>query len=361
MWKNKKVLAIFIALIMVCIVVQVIDPISAANTKKTTVDKGIAPLKNSNIIKMHWEVYDYSNKKLKIYTYYTKNNTKIKYRYSKITIKKQAKNKLTINRIYISGNTPNSTKIIKTKLAPRNYYLKTYKNKLLKNAKLKKKLDSGSEPLSNIPHSYITWKSSVYYNKKVSIFENFPHFDDESNKTTIIEKYGKNKLKITTKTIRKSSLKGSNVMYALEGPYKSKTVTYIKTKLSPKDYYFKIYKPKMLKHISKNHEFEMEGGLLKNSKTNLYWVVTSHINKNFVRDKISIVRSFKLHGSTYDKTIISKYNNNKLKITYEINGTKEISYVNTKLSPEDYYYNVYREKLLEIINKSTIYRIKIVG
>jgi len=352
MKKNKKILGIFMILIVICIVIQVIDPISAANTKKT-IDKGIAPLKNSNLTKMHWEVHDYSNKKVKIYKHYTKNNSKTKYKYTKIKIKKDT-NGLTITKVY-SGNIPNSKKVIKTKLSPKNYYLKTYKNVLLKNVKLKKKLDNGGEPVVNLPHGHISWKTNIYYNKKIAISENINNLHGKANKKTMIEKYGKNKLKITIKTLYTSYVV-STTDKDNNNPSKSKTVTYVKTKLNPKNYYFNVHKPKMLKHVSKNQEIETAYGLLKESKTKFHWTAKSHMNKNFIKNKVSIIRGFSSNNLTYDKIIITKTKSNELKITHEINGTKKISYVNTKLSPVDYY-NVYREKMIEIVNKSTITQI----
>jgi len=209
----------------------------------------------------------------------------------------------------------------------------------------KKNFDSGREPLSNVAHADISWKSYLFHGKKILVWENFHSSVQDINTTTLIEIFGKNKLKIFTK-IDSSSFNGENS--------KDKSTIYVKTSLNPNEYYFKVFKPKMLKHVLRDQIFERAFGLLKESKTKLYWNTHVYLNKKFIRDKLTINRGFSHWNLTYDKITIEKYSKNQLKITYKANKTSESNYINTKLLPWDYYYNIYRSEMIEIFNKSTI-------
>jgi hypothetical protein len=351
MIKNMKIFSFLIALIMFCIVIQVVEPISAANSNNKLVDKGVAPLKNSNIININWKVYDFYNKKVEIYKYYTKNNTKTKYQYNKIIIKPHSKKKLSISTIHFSKKTASKQiKFVKTKFTPKYYYLKVYKSKMLKNVELKKVIDSGKEDITNLPHGVIKWKTNIYYNKKVAISENINYLGGKNSKTILFERYSKNKLKMTVKSVNRDTSASSSS----NNPSKNKAVKYVKTDLNPKNYYFNVYKAKMLKNVPKIYKFEEGFGLLKNSETRFFWAATSQINKNFVRTKLLINRGFSFGNLTYDKILIELVDTNKLKIIYEINNIKEIKLINTTLYPLDYYFKIYRPNMFKIFNQSTI-------
>lgn len=296
---------------------------------------------------MTWTTYDYSNKKVKIYKYYTKNNSKTKYKYTKIAITKHNNKRLAIKTIASSEKNSKASKIIKSNLSPKNYYLKIYKNKMLKNVKTKQTIDFGQDIPNNIPHGLMTWKVKRYYNGKIAISENVNNVFEDKNKKVIIEKYSKNKLKITTK----SSNFIDDESKSSKNPSKNKTIKYVKTKLNPKNYYFNVYKAKMLKFISKKLVLEEGFGLLKDSETKISWTIVTNMNKKFIRNNVSIIRKYSLNESIYDSLLIEIAGTNKLKVTYKNNSAEEISYVNTKLSTVDYYYHTYSEKFWEIMDE----------
>ncbi|MCL2156847.1 MAG: hypothetical protein FWH54_02365, partial [Methanobrevibacter sp.] len=168
-----------------------------------------------------------------------------------------------------------------------------------------------------------------------------------------IERYGKNKLKISLK------IKDENHHIIPFDVYSrkfsnNKSVSYVKTNLNPKDYYFKFIRPKILKNVMREHSIESFYGLLKDSKRELYWYASIHVNDELISYKLTVSRRFSYHNGTYDKTIIEIFSKNKLKITYKVNKTTEVTYLNTKLLPRDYYDKVYRPEMIEMFDKSTI-------
>ncbi|MCL2157563.1 MAG: hypothetical protein FWH54_06030 [Methanobrevibacter sp.] len=354
MFKKKFVVILLLIVFMICVACNVLQTVSA--TKYHVVEENTAPVKDSNLTNLHWKVYS-SDKQLKISKEYIKGNSTVLIK--KISIKK-FNSKLKINNEYFYKNvTTEKNSSVKSKLSLKSFYLKVYKPKMLKKLIIRKIFDDGWDHLSNVPHGHIDWKTYIYYDKKVLVGEKTGSSFDEINKTTLIKGYGKNKLKITTKTSVKSDIyvKGSKQN---QNSSLITKISYVKTKLNPSQYYLKVYKPRMLKYVPKNYTFETAYGVLKDSKIKLYWNVVSHMNKEFVKDKITIHRGFSLDNLTHDKITIEIYSKNKLKMIYKLNKTTELEYINTKLLPLDYYYQIYKPEMSKIFDKSTIRQITFV-
>lgn len=356
-------LLLFVSFIFIIISVQTVNA-----DKSILIDEGLANYKNSNITKLNWEVYS-SDKQLKIYSKQLKRNS-LGYN-KKILIKKVKNNKLKISILYsYKGNVINKNYTFKSKLNHTSYYYKIYKPKMVKNLIKTETFEKGKEPYYNGPHGEIKWKAHIYHGKKVIINDRSNNLYGHINKTTLIEKHGKNRLKITTKVgvaafskilYSDGYLNSLNISdYKNRNPFKNKNVTYVKTKLSPKDYYIKTHKWKLFQHIPKKYIVERAYGLLKNSNTKLYWNAWKERDNDFIWNRIVIYRGFSFksynedNNDIYDKITIEISNINELKITHQINKTKEIKHVNTKLAPLDYYLKVYREKMIEILDKPII-------
>ena len=354
MLNKKHLIKILLIFTLICLTIGVLQTASAA--KYTLVDEGSAKYKDSNTTKLTWKVYS-SDKQLKINTKKVNGNNTISTK--KVVIKKSKYNKLKISTASsYKGNITKKSFSVKSKLSHDSYYSKVYKPKMVKNLVKNKLFEKATEPFNNGPHGEITWKAYISYGKKVFISDKTHNLHGYANRTTLIERYGINKLKITTKTIDNYYQNLPDAM-----PSKNTKITYVKTKLSPKEYYLKTYKGKLFKQIPKEYEIEIAYSVLKNSTTNFYWVALKERNTNLVWNKVSIYRGFSFTtynsfiNNFYDKITIETVNNNNLKITYQINKTKEIKYVNTNLLPVDYYLKVYREEMMEICDKSIIGKI----
>jgi len=340
MTSKQYIFSLLCIFLVFCLAFSFVQAVSA--TKYSVIDNGFSPVKDSNDTILHWKVYS-SNKKTIIYNNIVKGNSTFSNK--KISIKK-IDNKLIINtKNFNKGDKTEKNSSINTKLSLNSYYFKVYQPKMLENIVTKKIIDSGGEPLSNVAHGDIHWKSYILHGKKILVLKNFHSLVQDINTTTLIEKFGKNKLKIFTQ-IDSSISNGENS--------KEKSTVYVETSLNPNEYYFQVFKPKMLKYVLRDQILERAFGLLKESETKLFWNTHIYLNKNFIKDKLTINRGFSHTNLTYDKITIEIFSKNKLKITYEVNKTLEITYINTKLSPLDYYYNIYRSEMIEIFNKSTI-------
>ncbi|MGL6298724.1 MAG: hypothetical protein ACRC1M_06095 [Methanobacteriaceae archaeon] len=352
---KKYVLVLLLFAVIGCVMLG-----SASAAKYSLVDEGSAIYKDSNNIKLDWKVYS-SDKKLNIYNKIIKGNstssTKI------ISIEKINKNKLKITSNYTSKNIKNiKNSYIGSKLSPKYYYFKIYRNKMINNLVKTKFYEEGRENLVIFDHGYIEWKCYLYYGKKFFVFEKtVSPIHGTSNKSVLIERYGKDRLKISAKVVGVGDwvLTGDRDNFGNKF-FQNKTITYVKTKLSPKYYYLNVYKPKMLENIPASEWIDFAYGLLNGYNTRIYWEVTSQHNSKFVWNKVSISRGYSLGKSDYDKTIIEISSKNKLKITHIVNKKTEIKYVKTNLLPIDYYSNIYVIEMNKIINASTIRHISII-
>jgi hypothetical protein len=279
----------------------------------------------------------------------------------KTYIKKTKNNKLKVTKVsFYKGKSTKQILYVKSKLSKDSYYFKIHKSQMVKGLVKKKLFENDSE--TNKYEAYqLNWKAYNYHGKNVFISETnlYLAYKKSQHATTLIERYGKNKLKITTKIIENHS--AFAYCWRPEHTFvnnKKNEVRYIKTKLSPKEYYSKVYKTKMFEAFE-NNTIDWFSGVLKNSDTRLYWQTNSHINNKLIKDKVSIYRSFLFQISPsreqlYDKTTIEIFNKNILKITHTTNSTTEIKYVETNLLPADYYFKTYKAKMMEIINESTL-------
>lgn len=346
---KKKFIVVLSTLSLFILFLAISNVGSVDAVKYEVIDEGIASYKNNSNFKIYWKVNS-STKQSIIYSKNFKENEVISNK--KTVIKKVNKNKLKLIAKYIyKNNTVYKNKIIKSKLSPKDYYLNKYKVKMLKNVKTKKIIDNGHEKVTNFPHGYVKWNSYLYYNKKILVFENIDYLYGNNNKITLIEKIEKNKLKITTQNkLSKHGLFDKN-----QDQIKNMTINYLKSNLTPKDYYFKIHKPLLFKYIPKNNIIETCSGLLlENPKTELFWVVKYHMNNEFIKNKVSIYTGFSLENLSYEKTIIEKIKDNQLKITYVSNKVKEITYITTKLSPINYYYNQHKQNIVKLFNETSL-------
>ena len=213
----------------------------------------------------------YINKKYKLKNKMNKTIFKAESYY---TISKVKKNRIKVTVSYSTGPLTDEVKIYKTKLSVRAFYWRYIETKF--RSKFDKKvlskdigIDNGNletiipfkgSPKSGIStarHS-INWKTKTYTkfpnvicieaeegthpiystDPNVTIMKG-PDSGFEGSYFTILEKTKKNKIKITIKNIR--SINGFGV--------KEKAYT-VKTNLSLKNYYFKVFKPKMVKMFS---------------------------------------------------------------------------------------------------------------
>ena len=364
MMENKnKVLIILMLLFTIFIIAQVLGPVSAAGGKKT-IDKGIAPHKNYKSIKLNWTATIYNNNTLKVHRYFSKNGAI--YKVNKVTFKRINKSKL---KVFIEEKSNKKiTKTskymkIKNNMGLESYYIKNYKGKILKNISTSKVIDSGSSYVSNIAHGRLTWSTRLYYNNKISIKEDISAINNYGRKIDI-ERNGKGKLKITTQFSYGSQRYDSKTKKYVPDP--NKKVKSVKSKLSPKNYYLKVYKPRMTKvfidheagcmdihddsyYISPETilEKEVAYGNLRNSSGKLEWT----IDKYYI-GKVIIYRNYTDNSFLNSTTIIEQFNKSVLKISvvyHDGNNSSQISYVNYSSNPFTYLSKVYYPEMLKLI------------
>lgn len=269
MYKNKVIKNI-IFLIFLLTIISVLISVSVACTPMKVdskkFDSGTKIVKiNNEKYKIKWEaitVSDYNSKELykEIYIDYNSLKNKKNKGYLSIELSKTSKNKLTYHEKSSSMELA-SDKIITTKFNTNKYYwnkLRPKIHKLTKNSILNKATlkfnnlryvnktitDPAMNEIANKTYK-MNWK--VYYYTKTSSIEiterytelksnkSYPGGNYNYNQDIRIDKYSKGKLKITT---------FSYGVYTADctSPFSYK---YVKTKLSPKQYYLKVYKNKL--------------------------------------------------------------------------------------------------------------------
>ena len=258
MYKNKIIKTTVFLIFTIVIMSVFISATSAAVYEPTTkYDSGTKIIKvNNEKFKITWETEQVvARDKKHIYINYKSLKNKKKKGYLDIDLEKTSKKKMAISQ-YSSSMVLNSDKTIKTKTNTNNYYLKKIrpkifklaKNSILNKATLKfnkvtyvNRTVTDSATNETVIKTYkINWK--VYYYAKTSSIEILKRYTElnKSNKNipdiifnnvdVRIDKFAKNKLKITNSPHR-FVICGSNIYYK-----------YVKTKLSPKQYYLMVYK-----------------------------------------------------------------------------------------------------------------------
>lgn len=355
MKNNNKILAISVFLILVFAMAQLIGSASAATEK--VVDKGIAPYKNNKYVKLNWTAKIYKNNKLEVYRSFSKNN-KV-YKIKKTIFKRINKGKLKVSILErYNSTTTRTNRYIKIKKSQslKSYYFNIYQVKILKNIAKSKVFDSGSGYLSNIAHGSINWKARVYYNGKVSIKEDISGINSYATKK-IVERSSKGKLRVTKYTY------DDIYDYKTDRFVKrsTKSVTYVKSNLSPKNYYLKVYRSKMLKYLSDHSSgciemvhispkslvyTEVAYGNLNNSSGKMEWTINGYYS-----GKVVIIRNYTDSSFLNSTTTIEQFNKTALKISvvYNNGNSSELRYVNYSSDPYQYFLNIYRPEMLKLI------------
>lgn len=369
MENKNKILAFLILLMIIFTMAQLLGSVSAANGK--VIDKGIAPYKDYKDIKLNWNTKIYENNKLKVYKSFSKNNSV--YKIKKTTFKRINKSNLKVSIIEMNnGNIIKTNKYVKIKKfrSLKSYYSKIYQPKILKNIVKSKSFDSGQGYLSNRAHGRINWNARIYYNGKILIKEDIGGINSYTMKT-IIERYSKGKLKITNYIYDEvyDNEKNKFIKQTI------KNITHVKSKLSPKNYYLKVYKPKMIKYLS-DHEFgciemiyispkmlmyeEIGYGDLNNFSGRIQYSI-----HNFYDGKVVISRNYTDNSFLNSTTTIQQFNETVLKIlvAYVTGNNSDLYYVNYSSDPYTYFLNIYKPEMLTLIKgnvtiiKNSIYPI----
>jgi len=356
---KNKILVILIALTVIFVMAQALGSVSAATGE--IVDKGVAPHKNDKSVKVNWTATVYKDKKLEINKYFSKNNAI--YKTEKTTFKRISNTKLKVfTAVKQNKTTTKTNKYVKIKKSKsiKSYYFNIYQPKIHKNIVTSKSFDSGGGYLSNLAHGSIKWNAKIYYNnKKVFIKENVSAILGYV-KNTVIERISKGKLKITTKSTGHEKVWDSKAKeYVFSNGTKT---TYVKSKLSPKNYYLKVYKPKMTKYLSDRESGCIEvihidpdtliyrqiaKGNLVNSSGRMEWTINMYYG-----EKVEIVRNYTDNSFINSTTAIEWFNKTTLKISIIYsngNSSPQINYVNYSLSPYEYFSNVYKPEMLKLI------------
>lgn len=367
---KNKILAVLIVLSVIFVMGQVLGPVSAANGK--IVDKGVADHKNYKSVKVNWTAKVHQNNKLEVTKYFSKNKTIFKIQ--KTTFTRMSRTKLKASTVVIQNKTTTKTsKYVKIKRfrTINSYYFKIHQPKLLKTVVASKSFDSGSGYLTNIAHGTINWNAKIYYNnKKVFIKENVSGIGSYLLKTTI-ERNGKNKLKITSYYVSDSSPLVYDSKTKKYVANVTKKIIYAKSKLSPKNYYWDVYRPKMLKHLDYTRDQFVMGpdtvkyslsayGNLKNSSGKMEWIMSEYYN-----GKVVVERNYTDNSFINSTTVIINFNDTALKISVSYasgNKSSQIYYVSYSYNPNDYYWNVYEPEMLKlIVGNGTVVGIKHYG
>ena len=355
---NNKILIVLIVLSMIFIMGQLLGPVSAA--AGNTIDKGTAPHKNLKSVKVTWTAKVYKNNKLEVNKYFSKNN--VAYKVEKTTFKRISKSKLKASTVVKQKKTTTKTSKyvnIKKSMTIKSYYFNVHQPKMHKIIVTSKSFDSGGGSLSNMENGEITWNANIYYNnKKVFIKENVSATNGSYVKNAVIEMSSKGKLKVTTNHAYNTSVYDSKTKKYLKN---IRETTYVKSKLSPKDYYLGVYKPKMTKYLSYHFVggcvlFPMmdfliykESGYanLSNSSGIMEWSISQISSGN-----IKIIRNYTDNSFVNSTTTIEQFDTSSLKVSVLYsNGdnTPQISYVNYSLSLYNYLLNVYKPEMLKLI------------
>jgi len=270
MHKNKTIKTMIFLIFSIITILALISVSSATSYNETKkLDSGEKIIKVSNEkYKIKWIADDSKDKDKKFVdiTYISMKNKK-NWAYMSITLDKLSKNKMNIS-VYSTSMRFSTNKIIKTKDNTTNYFLKRIKPKI---AKLAKDSILNKETLMFNETRYLNKTSTdseknkteiktyqmnlkVYYYTKTSSIEILKRYldlnksnENKSNETSLklykginkdisIYKYSKGKLKITIYPY------GDYVQVC--GVFKVYT-KYVKTKLSPRQYFLKVYKKEL--------------------------------------------------------------------------------------------------------------------
>ena len=288
-YKNKVTKAIIFSIFLIAIVSALISASSAAmHEPKEKIDFGKKTIKiNNEKYNIEWETYKVMDKyeimsknrliskkyvaklrnhrlrdnaKRYVYITYTPTKNKKNNKYLDITLEKTSENKMNIIE-YSSVMKLGTNKTIKTKISTYNYYWKELRpniSKITKNSILNKVtirydenryfnrtiIDPTTNETITTPYE-MNWK--VYYYSKTSSIEISERYNELNNlsknpymilnvssQDIRIDKYTKEKLKITIRPYNTHIICGPSTYYE-----------YVKTKLSPKQYYLKVYKNKL--------------------------------------------------------------------------------------------------------------------
>jgi hypothetical protein len=334
MMKKSKMIAILIAILMFFSIFAVVSSVSAAATK--TIDCGQSMVNEYTDIS--WNVKQLSTKKVvvsekRIDSKNLKNTT------TTVTIKYYQKNKLkitkSVNTVFgLDKNSiinPNNDKIVKSKLNPKDYYLKVYKVSLLKKIPSKVTFDTLSAPLKNNLKANLKINT---VNAKSGTISHYKRYNGvtKNDLKVVIQQNAKNRLKITTTDLKtkKSSFK------------------IVKSTLTPKAYYLKIYKPKFHNEIFLTGEIDNGTKVLDVASSMMWNTVYYNSNKT-----ISVKYDFKYTGfpATGNPTgaLIQQISSSKYNITTYIPSimTGEISsIVTSNLTILSFYFDVFKPKYI---------------
>ena len=194
----------------------------------------------------------------------------------------------------------------------------------------------------------LSWEAKIHSPKKVVVKNIKTDAQWEVKTTTKIETYKKNKLKLTTLTSRKSLLMHWYNRDDMEEINKTSNVKYVKSKLNPKNYYSKVYLPKITKTIASKVTFDRGSAqLVTNNSTTLKFNADSYKN-----GKVVVYKKYTGQESSESSIItIEKYKTNKLKVTTVLSSNKgvnkQVTYLSTKRFPKEYYLKVLKPKIVK--------------
>ncbi len=213
-----------------------------------------------------------------------------------------------------------------------------------------KTIDTGSSMTDS--NTDISWNAKMDSNKNIVVNEKTVNTKRNVNTTkkVEIEYYKKNRLKLFVSGSKSYVKPGEGLI----GDMSVSKPKIVKSKYSPYNYYFKVYKPKILNKIPKKTTFDSwNAPIQSNLKTSLKI-------KGIIYQSGSIIfyKNYKGNSSKSDlKILIQKSSNSRLKITQttisKINKTK-IFTVKSKLTPKNYYLKNYRAKLSKYVVKSKL-------
>ena len=215
---------------------------------------------------------------------------------------------------------------------------KIFNNKIGKFIIDNKSLTLIKKSSSKKSHTLMHWKAHGS-SKSVTIYKYYSKGEHKTNVEKIrIEKIAKNKLKISSRGV----------------------VKYVKTKNSPRYYYLKIYKPKMLKNTIKKGIFGNGSGYIPYES----YSVKSSWKAKINREKIVIYEycngfgfsknnNSSIETDRFKRTVLIEKCGNGLKFTttikyiksskYALNKNfKDTYYIKNSLNPLEYYLKVYK-------------------
>jgi hypothetical protein len=230
------------------------------------------------------------------------------------------------------------------------------------------KVDNGSVKFKDSNNAYLM-KWNTYWNSEKNqrvIYKDYYTYDKVDKKYNLVSESN-----TTFKKITKNKLK---IVSWSETELKPK-IYYKKTKLTTKDYYGKIFKPKMIKnYLSKNDDLNSKYTIIDNEKKEFN--NTKTILKTFHNKKTVIVKYDydNKNATLYDPnlgfitftdrftgslTYLTKINKTKIQVIEYIytaipapgsSPKKSVKYYDTNLSAKLYYFKYYKPKLISYNN-----------